>query len=109
MWDSVELYNLNSQHGGYKHSRRTLIRILANCFRDEDVLLSFLSSASILVFKKCCHFVLQNTEDREGKILRTIAEAIKIESYDTDRNYCKGQVNLDIATQCFSNTLTVLL
>ena len=59
MWNSVDLYNMYSEGGGFKYSRRTCIKVLVDYFGDEVVLLSSPGLASILVFKKYCHSALQ--------------------------------------------------
>ena len=51
MWNSVNLYSMYSEGGGFKYSRRTLIKVLVDCFGDEVVLLSSPGLASILCLK----------------------------------------------------------
>ena len=105
MWNSVELYNLYSEHGGYKLSRRALVKLLVEIFGDEVVLLSSPGVASLLVFKRYCHFALQSTEDSDDRSLRIVAEAIKKETRNTDRNQYKVQFDRDTVTEGFSDTL----
>ena len=65
VWNSVEIYNMYSENGGHLLSRRNLISALVDYFGKETVLLSSPGVASILVFRKFCHFNLQNTDDIE--------------------------------------------
>ena len=51
LWNSVDLCSMSSESGGFKYSRRTLIKVLVDYFGDEVVLLSCTGLANILVFK----------------------------------------------------------
>ena len=73
------------------------------------MLLSSLGLASILVFKKYCHFALQNADDGDDKNLRIVAVAIKAEPSATDRNQYKVQFDVDTVNEGFSATLMNLL
>ena len=56
MWNSVDLYSMYSEGGGFKYSRRTLIKGLVDYFGGQVVLLSSPGSASILIFKRIAIF-----------------------------------------------------
>ena len=86
MWNSVDLYSMYLESGGFKYSRRLLIKVFVDYFGDEVVLLSSPALESILVFKKYCHFALQNADDGDDKNLRIVAATIKGETSATDRN-----------------------
>ena len=74
MWNSIDLYGMYSEGSGFKYSRRTLIKVLVDYLGDEVVLLSSPGLASILVFKKYCHFALQSADDGDDKNLRIAAD-----------------------------------
>ena len=56
MWNNVDLYRTYSEGGGFKYSRRTLIKVLVDYFGDEVVLLSSPGFANILVLKMYNNF-----------------------------------------------------
>ena len=86
MWNSVDLYSMYSEGGGFKYSRRTLIKGLVDYFGGQVVLLSSPGSASILIFKTYCYFPLQIADDGNDKNLRIVAVATKAEKLATVRN-----------------------
>ena len=75
MWSRVDLYSMYWEGGGFKYSRRTLIKFLVDYFRDDVVLLSSPDLASILAFKKYCYCALQCADDDVNKNLRIVAVA----------------------------------
>ena len=105
MWSSVDLYSMYSEGGGFKYSRRILIKILVDYFGDELALLSSPGLKSILVLKKYCHFALQSADDGDDGNLRIVAAAIKAETSVTDRNHYKVQFDVDTVNESFSATL----
>ena len=101
---SVGLYSIYSEDNGFKFSRRMLIKLLAEYFGDEVVLLFSPSLANIHAFKSCCYFALRREKDRANKNLRIIVAAMKAESSATDRNQCKVQFDFDKVNEDFSAT-----
>ena len=85
MWNSVDLYSMYSEGDGFKYSR-TLIKGLVDHFAGQVVLLSSPGSASILIFKTYCYFLLQIADDGNDKNLRIVAAAAKAEKLATIRN-----------------------
>ena len=81
MWNSVEIYNMYSENGGYLLSKRYLMSNLVDYFGKETILLTSPGVASIFVFKKFCHFTLHNIDDSGNKInLEDVAAAIQMET-----------------------------
>ena len=113
MWNTVEIYNMYSENGGYLLSKRYLMSNLVDYFGKETVLLTSPGVANILVLKKFCHFTLHNIDDSENKInLKDIAAAIQMETQRTERT--KYKVKFDIESpeylaEGFSDTLMELL
>ena len=86
-----------------------MISKLVEYFGKATVLLSAPGLASILVFKKHCHFTLQNIEDSENKYLKEIAVMIQKETQRTERIKYKVQFDADSLAEGFSTTLMELL
>ena len=92
MWNSVEIYNKYSEYGGPLLTRRNSIRNIVKHFGNEVVLLSSPGVASILVFRKHCHFKLQTIDDSDDKNLKIIATAIRTETYSTVKTQYKVRI-----------------
>ena len=60
IWNSVEVHNIYCENGGYKPNRRKLKNALNNYIGDSLLVFSSPGVASILTFRKSCHFRLQN-------------------------------------------------
>ena len=108
-WDSVEIFKLYSENGGHILSRRSLMSKLVDYFGKETAYLSCPGHASLLVFKKFCHYTLCNIEDDEDKNLKDIAALIQKETKRTDRTKYKVQFGIDLIVEGFSETLMELL
>ena len=109
MWNSVEIYNKYSEYGGLFLTRRNLIRNIVENFGNEVVLLSSPGVASILVFRKHCHFKLQNIDDSNDKNLKIIATAIRTETSSTVKTQYKVRFDIGSITEGFSERLMDLL
>ena len=113
MWNSVEIYNMYSENGGYLLSKRYMMSNLVDYFGKETVLLTSPGVASILVFKKFCHFTLHNIDDSENKInLKDVAAAIQMETQRIERTKYKVQFDIESPESLdegFSDTLMELL
>ena len=82
---------------------------LKNHFGDSLVALSFPGVASILTFRKSCHFRLQNSNDVSDKDVKEFAERLKTETERTYRTLYKIQFDSNTICEGCSDTLMNLL
>ena len=108
-WDSVEIFNLYSENGGYLLSRRSLMDKLIRHFGKEVAYLSSPGYASVIVFKKFCHYTLRTVDDDENKNVKQIASTIQKETEKTEKTKYKVQFDIDSIVEGFSETLMQLL
>ena len=85
-----------------------MINALTEQFNDSHALLSSPGVASILIFRRSCHFHLQNN-DIDDKDLKEFAERVKIETERTDKTLYKIQIDLNTICEGYSDTLMNLL
>ena len=71
---------------------------LKNHFDNSLVGFSSLGVASILTFRKSCHFHFQNSNDVDDKDAKELAERIKTETKRTDKTRYK--IQFDSKTIC---------
>ena len=98
MWNSVEVNNICSENGGYKLHGQNLTNALKNHFCNSLVGFSSPGVASILTFRKSCHFRFQNSNDIDDKDVKELAERIKTETKRTDKTRYK--IQFDSKTMC---------
>ena len=82
-----------------------LIKVFGNYFGYEVMLSSSPGLASILVFRKYCHFALENADVGDDKNLSNSCSI----NPSRDMNQYKGQFDTDTVNEGFSSTLTDLL
>ena len=78
---------------------------LKNHFGDSLVVLSSPGVASILTFRKSCHFRLQNDNDIDDKDVKEFSEHIKTETERTDRTLYKIQFDSNTLCEGYSGAL----
>lgn len=88
-----------------------MIEKLVRYFGKEVAYLSSPSFASVLVFKKFCHYTLRTTDDNDdnSKNVKQLASTIKKETKSTDRTQYTIQFDVDSIVEGFSETLMDLL
>ena len=92
-WNTVCINNIYSENGGYKLNRRNLVNSLCNHSGDSLLVFSASGVASVLVFRKRCHFQLYAANDLDKLNIRVIASQINEETVKTEKTIYK--VNFD--------------
>lgn len=111
MWNSIEIENLYTSHGGTILVRYKLIHKLQVHFGGNLLVLSGNGVASILVFRSHAPSHLKLVDDHDDINVTSLAKAIKKECSEKsiDQDKYRTRLSLDDATEACSDLLLKLL
>ena len=114
LWNSVELFKVYSENGGYIQSRKTLLRKLSEFFGDDLVVLHSAGLANIVCFRSRAAKFLRLADEGDDDIelmVNRIAKRIgsEIKEIVCDKKHFSSTINTEKAMEAVSETLMTLL